>query len=330
MDTQDLSDIPQTVVESLLGTVETNGDMGACLIAPCLYKNVVEDSACSSLYSLDKIRLNFKVTPSSLDDAYKVIDFWMLPKYLRHSSSRSIGTYRDLWTLTFDESSIAVGLSLIRGSGKTDEGKGFIEYNPNKLGVQGNELVRMLIERVGAKFEVARFDLAIDFPINRDTVRIVKDQRKYGCEISESLTEYLGTRNTPGRVKVYDKRVESKLDYDLTRVELTCDGSWGVAKILSKLPAVFSYADANFDSFKGITKAFAISVQAHMANGDTLEPWLNLCTDDRMKQNLRKAFKAQQALQYNPDCILHVMNEAGSIANGFWELKNEIPARRAN
>lgn len=38
----------------------------------------------------------------------------------------------------------------------------------------------------------------------------------------ENFTHYLGRRSSVGRVKLYNKQRESKLNYPLTRVELTC------------------------------------------------------------------------------------------------------------
>ena len=73
-------------------------------------------------------------------------------------------------------------------------------------------------------YEVARWDLAVDVPFDRSNLHLKKDRRKY--ELHEhsynDRTEYLGVRNSVGRVKVYNKTVESKLDYLLSRIEVTC------------------------------------------------------------------------------------------------------------
>jgi len=70
---------------------------------------------------------------------------------------------------------------------------------------------------------IARFDLAIDIPIDRSKCFLVKDrrlyiERKHGIE----FTQYLGAKSSSvGRVKLYNKTAEAKLDYPLTRLELT-------------------------------------------------------------------------------------------------------------
>lgn len=39
----------------------------------------------------------------------------------------------------------------------------------------------------------------------------------------QNRTEYLGKRSNVGFVKLYNKSIESKLDYDLSRLEITCE-----------------------------------------------------------------------------------------------------------
>ena len=79
------------------------------------------------------------------------------------------------------------------------------------------------------KARLKRFDLAYDIPVSRYDCRLSKDRRMYKSVISNGITEYLGVKNTPAYVKVYDKAAELHLDTDkvqLTRIEMTCDGEW--------------------------------------------------------------------------------------------------------
>ena len=67
--------------------------------------------------------------------------------------------------------------------------------------------------------------MAIDIPVDRSRCFLVKDRRLYierrhGVE----YTQYLGSKSASvGRVKLYNKTAEAKLDYPLTRLELTLD-----------------------------------------------------------------------------------------------------------
>jgi len=87
------------------------------------------------------------------------------------------------------------------------------------------EVFNLIINNYAIHARIKRFDLAIDVAISRDNVQLFKDKRKYTQYMNSKydLTEYLGSGSTGGRVKVYNKTLESMLDYDLTRVEITSD-----------------------------------------------------------------------------------------------------------
>ena len=67
--------------------------------------------------------------------------------------------------------------------------------------------------------------MAIDIPVARSRLRLVKDQRKYTLMkySNENMTEYLGVRSSHGQVKLYNKALERGLESDLTRLEITVD-----------------------------------------------------------------------------------------------------------
>lgn len=295
--------------------------LGNSLIDPRRYVKYQYDEQEKSYYTIDKIRLEIKTpnTDDGLKEAIDAVEKWTLGK-LNTWQDNALGHYRNMFSFFFEreDTSVVVGLAHVNGQGKTEKGRGFIEFNPNKVGKEGVALINHL-KKSGARFSLVRFDLAIDFPICRDTLRLVKDKRKYGCEISSSMTEYLGQRNKAGRVKVYDKRVESQLDYDCSRVELTCDGKWTVEQILNHLPIVFHYSGNLFDGLQRMTKNYAIAVQALMAKGDTLEPWLDLVSNTQTKSQLRKAFGKQKALFYSSECIRRSLVYVSDIADGYWD-----------
>lgn len=301
-------------------------ELSKCLIGSTLLDNGILDLTTESFYSVDMVRFNLKINPTQVSEFHTLIDTWIPPKRTIYYSSNSIGGYRNLWKLEFEESSISVGLCHVTGSGKTEASKGFIEANPNKVGSELVALIKRFLGN-GARIEPVRFDLAIDYPIERNTVRLLKDGRKYGCVMSDSFTEYLGQRNKAGFAKVYDKQAESNLETVCTRVELTCSAEWTPEQILEKLPKVFTYSGNEFKNLKRSTKAFAIAVQAHLANGDTLEPWLTLCNSDT-KTKLRKAFGEQQALAYSLNCITEAMKNVPKIANGTWVSNKEATVIR--
>ena len=107
-----------------------------------------------------------------------------------------------------------------------------IEFNPAKVGYS-SWFAAFYDYLIGAAkyVDFKRFDVAIDIPVARSRLRLLKDQRKYALlEYSaENKTEYLGVRSSHGNTKLYNKALELKMDGDLTRLEITLDyekASW--------------------------------------------------------------------------------------------------------
>lgn len=140
--------------------------------------------------------------------------------------STAKGKYKNMWNIACKKTSITV-LHCFNGFGdKEDYKRVILEFNPNKLEyddfVEVQKIVLNLVE-----LKVVRCDIAVDIPIERSFVTLVKDQRNYRYEDhnDNGITEYLGQRNNTNFVKVYDKQRESKTPNALTRIELTCEAS---------------------------------------------------------------------------------------------------------
>lgn len=176
-------------------------------------------------YSIDMLRLTFDTGAnaqafsdwiahlSAFDDT---IDVKYFPNF-------SPFKYRHLWVfevdMNGDKISWSIGFSL--GSETT---KGFFEFNPNKCA--SDRAFERFFEgysRYVVISEIKRYDLAMDIPVERWRCHMHKDNRKYEMLLDKSKTEYLGRRSNYGFCKLYDKTVESDLNYPLTRLEVTCE-----------------------------------------------------------------------------------------------------------
>lgn len=152
-------------------------------------------------------------------------------KAVRYPRSLRLGTYRELFKFDAGDSAVVVAMGRNGKGAKEELREGFLEFNPAK--VYPSQDLRFLYERIGAepkaKMELVRWDIAVDYPIEREGLALIRDARKYGAQYSESLTEYSGRRNSGGFVKVYDKRAErAAAGHDvgcepLTRVEVTIE-----------------------------------------------------------------------------------------------------------
>jgi len=142
---------------------------------------------------------------------------------VKHWVSLKEFSYRDMFNVTLSDCSFVLAIGFNGGS--DDRYKGFVEFNPNKC--KGNlQFVEILgyLFSVTSYRQVVRFDLAIDIPVPKHLVTLVKDGRNYQyIKGKQSESEYLGMRNKLGFVKLYDKTAESNLDYGLTRLEITAN-----------------------------------------------------------------------------------------------------------
>lgn len=194
------------------------------------------------VYSCDMIRLALEFTQDGLNVLNRFLSNGMRLDIKMHKPNFSDFKFKYLFTFDYGESTMTLGLCF-NGCNKADNLRGFIEVNPNKCfnSTQCHIDITNIIDSC-LSYEFSRWDLAIDIPIDRGHVMMGKDNRKFELHQRSFLdrTEYLGQRNKEGRVKIYNKQFESKLDYKLTRVELTLGSFNNVSNVLDKiLPDIF-------------------------------------------------------------------------------------------
>lgn len=144
-----------------------------------------------------------------------------------HWSSFRPGTFREQFTIQHQDGT-SFWLGAVLNGKKAEWGRCRLDFNPNKVAQHTvfQTLLSFLITNTRPMHRtVKRFDLAIDIPVDRFSVFLVKDARAYiERRHGQEWTQYLGAKSsTVGRVKLYNKTVESKLDYPLSRLELTLD-----------------------------------------------------------------------------------------------------------
>lgn len=196
------------------------------------------------IYSCDMIRLKFEFKSENMNSMLDMINSTKLMLDLNlninyYESFKSSG-YRYLFvlsatektdvfdTLLCNEYTFSIG---VRHNMDTDKNAltGFVEFNPNKCNLDVVSLYMDILKKHsnylgnGLYFDLVRFDIAIDIKLPRYCLKLIKEgKRTYTYIQSKSLTEYLGKRLTEGFTKLYDKKEESNLDYDVTRLEITC------------------------------------------------------------------------------------------------------------
>ncbi len=204
-----------------------------------------------------------------------------------------------------------------------------VEFNPAKVGklIQFTEFYSFLI--ANCKYlEFKRFDVAMDIPVPYSHVHIFKDVRMMRTfeHSAENKTVYLGTRGAHGQVKLYNKQLESKLDYPLTRLEMTLkydNCSWMEFQRL--FPKVYVYEKVP-DSFTGTDLVLALAVSEHSEYMNLIprrkrEKIMCLLDTDtfRLKPSeIDYKLILQEILQYGKGIPLHFFEE-------FMELDEDLP-----
>ena len=182
------------------------------------------------VFSIDNIILDTSITKPDrrnlLDIELQMMSNGNMVEVTSWKSNKP-GCFRNQSTIRFDlERSFWLGRGL-NGQGVLED-RCRLDFNPNKVAMEPNfKIIREFLIRNsrGCLTRIPRFDLAIDIPVQRDHCFLVKDHRMYiERRHGKEFTQYLGSKSsTVGRVKLYNKQIQAKLDYPLTRLELTLD-----------------------------------------------------------------------------------------------------------
>lgn len=264
------------------------------------------------LYSLDMVRLCLDFGSRSDDfvrymENLSAFDFDVEITYFKSIKSFQ---YRHLWTVSFpgQDASFALGLH-INGSGE-NKNKGFIEFNPNKL--SHIDKFMDIIDHIWiftCTRELVRYDLAIDIPLDRKDVKLIRTKGKnYQFFVkTDGITEYLGVRSHNGFVKVYDKTREASLDYPLTRVEITLDCK---ADFVKAFPQIWLY-DTQYhlllDDTLSDTQKTLIKCLRQCENPN----WFLSDLQYRLKKKI-EPYLADKTLSLDVNCALNVKTLAFS------------------
>lgn len=244
------------------------------------------------VYSCDMLRYKFEIKSGKYakGELQHLLTSWGRDDVRMYPVNFSDFKFRNLFTIDYDTSSMTVGIGF-NGCKNEDLTIGFLEVNPNKCfdSLQCMYDMQHIFDACW-NFELLRWDLAIDVPLPREALSLVKDGRKYMLDMysSSNKTEYLGVRNSSGYTKLYNKALEQDHDADdepLTRLEMTCAGNMTADQILNKLPYVFVASDkfVESDNLKALSSSQRVLVRALRSHPDRDDLFRNLCAGVRVK-----------------------------------------------
>lgn len=196
------------------------------------------------MLSVDKIVLDYRIPSPKVRSALVCFASRLFNQFhadVKAYESLKVGVFHSNASIVLDDgTSFFLGIGL--NAEKTHWDQCRLEFNPNKVAHHQAFLYVLSWlnnNTIPTRRTVKRFDLAIDIPVNRQDVRLIKDRRVYQeRRHGQEWTEYLGAKSsTVGRCKLYNKTVEARLTYPLTRLEITLDPTTPYDKL--PLPKVY-------------------------------------------------------------------------------------------
>lgn len=196
------------------------------------YFQQITDSATNYTYSIDNVVIKGKIYYDA-SDLFQGLLNWLSSRIdldYTYFETSAFASYHYQFNFQLD-----IGRSFFLGVGFNGK-KGVepyvgLDFNPNKVMQYGDfvEVFNYVIER--CQPVIKRFDLAVDIPVLRRNIYMMKDRRKAVLDDQDPFvdmrnswddhTSYLGRRSTVGYVKLYNKQRENKLNTPMSRLELT-------------------------------------------------------------------------------------------------------------
>lgn len=203
------------------------------------------------IYSCDMLRLKFVCNKLDFNNYMNSLCFNNVN--YKYYQSLAYFKYRHIWIIDMGISTITIGYSLNSGKSKFNGEYGFVEFNPNKCIIDKDKFFQFYntLAYCFKYVEIVSYDIAIDLPVARSRACLQRFGKKTYITISKDyanndLTEYLGKIHNKGTTKLYNKTIEQKLVYELTRYEFTFD-SFKVEELQETMPNIL--IDKHYNKF---------------------------------------------------------------------------------
>lgn len=186
------------------------------------------------------------------DTVWHSCDFFKIGNYVRTCTISGIDPFTGDWSCA-----VMIGRYTFDSTCKQVAPEIVFDFNPNKVPEdKSTEIIRRLKEG-SIQVSITRYDVAFDFPLPRDHVTLIPNDRqsyKLFRESQKGVTEYQGERSNHNAMKLYDKTKESALAVPVTRCEITVGGDYSksmqqlfpVLVVLGDLQTDIGFADLPF------------------------------------------------------------------------------------
>lgn len=273
-------------------------------------------------YSIDKIKLHFKYVK------YDRIKSFLLElersDYSRYYESNKITNCKHNFNFCDSDGVVYVGVVPNWTKESKFDKDIIVEYNPNKINAFLIKELSWLLHHPRSCIEVMSIDFAIDFNLPYSSFRLFKrDKREYMCSIGHSdvETQYLGALGH-NHIKLYNKAKEQNVDYDWTRLEITCKEIKSLSSQLKdfdvlKFPAMLIVSnDINFDIIQ-LPDITRIVLESIIQDINVLYTIKKYDTRKKYEQLLSDFFNSYQ-VDYN--CLYKVYNSYSQMFNNNFAI----------
>ena len=286
--------------------------------------NFLEDN--NIIYSIDMLRLKTDITSEKFSYIIYMLKTCYNDIIKKYYNSFNIGDFKENYVLEVGEGQ-SFWLGYMHNAQDCKNGAVYnpntkhnltIEFNPNKIKIDG--FLKFLLNFIPiSSWIVKSCDFSMDLKINILDLcgfnkKRFKDLRTFNCGY-DNITYYMG--RTDNRIKIYNKTIESDLDFNLTRVEISKKLDLKVTDInrfdlninfpeLYTNNYIFSFSDYNDSTFLAILYA----VQGGF-------PVNNLSR--RYKEKIDKCLSGGYKIKFNKNTSLNVFRKC--IWNIF-DMKN--------
>lgn len=278
------------------------------------YHNEVRDG--DIVYSIDKLRVSGTCSVVDAERLCRILS----SKCSRYYMSNKPMSYKHNFTFELLQGTIYIGVCLVE-FGKIEVSKNVIEFNPNKMGDNDVfEQIKGIWYVHNKNIKVSEWDLAVDYPVDRNGYSLVKDNRNYQLNLSRSKTEYLGRRHENGFVKLYNKSFESDLDYALTRLEITFKGVNLYSEVEHCIPCVRSIGKVDNVELDGLDKWILDRINESDDKEEVLRE-LKKCSRRKYEKITPYLSGNSKELMVNSICYNAIVTQLGEYENRLFEME---------
>lgn len=166
--------------------------------------------------------------------------------------------------------------------------------------------------------ELIKYDYAIDIPVSPEKVEVFGSKKEKGLYKG---TRSYGQRNKHGRCKIYDKRKEQNLDYDLTRIEHTIEVSR--CKKGYSLENVYIQKQVDHDLNMKDTDISIIKMLSALKNyGEDIEKYIEML-GRKKKQHIKECLNNCEYVKYEYDMM--ILDDLLAYIQKYIGYKEKVP-----